>query len=423
MLKRIVAGLLSALLLLTQAVAQNQRLYVPGAPSLGGDGLRAGITLPSILGLSSRIVFLGDSITAARGFAGYVDWAHFYSRGRFYPKVVGSNGLGPTGWDQGVVGNTTADVITRLANMSAESPKVLFLEVGTNDIATGAATAAQICANYDTIIAAGQAAGAKVMALTVIPRSSAGWSGAMETDRGTVNTCLKAKLPGAVVDADPIITNTATQLMADGTHPNGTGAQLLGAAVASLLSTVITASEILYDPANVPAENLYANSIFAGGATVATSWSFFQNTNGLTKAASKVTVDGLYNGQRYVATGTASANAADNFNQTVTPPGGLAGELYEAWVELVATKTTGITGIAISAGTNNTNSTHMSITSQDAATLTVPFRGVLRAPPSVLAADGGNFNSRISILPANGATVDADITLLRSGYRKVPSGQ
>jgi len=407
---------------LAAAGAEWQGLDVPNVPSMGSgaSGIRfQSFTIPA----HARVVLIGDSITAARGFAGYGDWILFEADGKFYPKVVGSNGTGPTGWNQGVVGNTSAQVIARLSNVSAENPRAVGFGVGTNDIGTGAATAAQICANYDTIIASIVAAGAKPFAWTVIPRTSAGWSGAQEADRQSVRSCLLAKLPAAqVVDSDTVITDTVNQLMADGTHPNGTGAQLLGNALWAKMQPFFSSDSILpTSPPSSPA-NLYANPFFTGGATVATSWTFFQNTNGLTKAASKTTVDG-YEAQRYVASGTATANVADNFNQTVTPPGGLAGDLYEAWVEVLVTKATGITGIAISAGTNNTNATHMSITSQDSGTLTVPFRGVMRAPPSVLASDGGNFNSRISFLPANGATVDADITLLRANYRKVPTGQ
>lgn len=409
-------------LLISFAAHAQQRLEGPGLPSLGITF--QGILMPPASGisLSGRVVLLGDSITAARGFAGFSDWLLYELDGKFYPKTVGSNGTGPTGWNQGVVGNTSAQAIARLSNVSAESPRAVIFGVGTNDIGTGAATAAQVCANYDTIIASIRSMGAIPIGWTVIPRSSVGWSGAQEADRQTVRQCLKDKLPGAVVDMDTVITNTATQLMADGTHPNATGAQPMGVALRDLVAPLFASGSILPTSAPSAPANLYANPFFAGGATVATSWTFFQNTNGLTKAASKVTVDG-FDAQRYVASGTASANVADNFNQTVTPPGGLTGDLYEAWVEVLITKATGITGISISAGTNNTNSTHMSITSQDGAAFAVPVRGVLRAPPSTLASDGGNFSSRISILPANGATVDADITLLRANYRKVPTNQ
>lgn len=414
---------LLALLLLSGAAQARQDMDVPGAPSIGGNGRIMRVKLPSAFGLSARVVFLGDSITAARGFAGLSDWALLYGGGRFYPKTVGSNGTGPTGWNQGVTGNTSAQVIARLSNVSAESPRMVVFGVGTNDIGTGAATSAQICANYDTIIAGIRSAGAIPIGWTVIPRSSAGWLAAQETARGEVNACLKAKLPAAqVVDMDAVITNTATQLLADGTHPNGLGAQPMGQAIWNKMAPFFTASSLLPESAPSSPANLYANPFFAGGATVATSWTFFQAVNGLTKAASKTTLNG-FAAQRYVASGTASAAVADNFNQTVTPPGGLAGDLYEAWVEVRVTKATGLSGLSISAGTNTTNTTHMSITAADVAGTNVPFEGVLRAPPSTLGADGGNFNSRISILPSNGATVDADVVFGRANYRKVPTGQ
>lgn len=418
-----IRAVLFALLLLCGAAEAQQALEVPGAPAIGGTGRVMRVKLPSAIGLSARVVFLGDSITAARGFAGFSDWALLYGAGRFYPKVVGSNGTGPTGWNQGVVGNTSAQAAARLSNVSAESPRMVVFGVGTNDIGTGAATSAQVCANYDTIIAAIRSAGAVPIGWTVIPRTSVGWGAAQETARGEVNDCLKAKLPAAqVVDMDTVITNTATMLLADGTHPNGLGAQPMGQALWNKMAAFFTTSSLLADAAPSSPANLYANPFFAGGTTVATSWSFFQAVNGLTKAASKTTLNG-FTAQRYVASGTASASVADNFNQTVTPPGGLSGDLYEAWVEVRVTKATGISGLSISAGTNTTNATHMSITATDVAGTNVPFEGVLRAPPSALGSDGGNLSSRISILPTNGATVDADIVFGRANYRKVPAGQ
>lgn len=422
-MRRIAAALLFSLLSLTAAFSapKYQSLDVLNVPSLGN--VPRGIKFQSFpLSLSARGVFIGDSITAARGFAGYTDWALLEMDGRFYPKTVGSNGTGPTGWNQGVSGNTCDQVIARLSNVTAEAPRFVLFACGTNDIGTGAQTSTQICADYDTIIAHGRSIGARVFAMTVIPRSSAGWLAAQETARGEVNTCLKAKLPGAVFDADTVITNTATQLLADGTHPNGVGAQLLGTGIATMLLNSFTTESLLPTSAPSAPANLFANPFFSGGTTVATSWTFFQGVNGLTKAASKTTVDG-FTAQRYVASGTASANVADNFNQNVTVTGGLTGDLVEAWVEVVVTTATGISGISISAGTNGTNTTHMSITAQDLSALTVPFRGVLRAPPSTLASDAPVLNPRLSIIPSNGAVVNADITFLRANYRIVPSGQ
>lgn len=371
-----------------------------------------------IFGLNARIVMLGDSITSARGFAGFGDWGLFYTRGRYYGRVVGSNGTGPTGWNQGVVGNTTTHGIARLSNVAAESPKVVVILFGCNDITNSSGTFTSVTTNLRSLADSVKAMGATPVLCTIIPGSSSVYVGAMETTRVQCNDWIKLQTDCVICDLSATITDVATQLQADGKHPNATGAQLMGTALANSLSALITTSEILYVTGAIPSDNLYTNPLFTGGATVATGWTFFQNTNGLTKAASKTTLDG-YEAQQYVASGTASANTADNFNQNVTVTGGLTGDLVEAWVEVLVTKATGITGICLSAGTNGTNTTMMSITAQDAATKSVPFRGVMRAPPSTLSSDGQVFNSRISILPANGATVDADITFSRAGYRRV----
>lgn len=383
-----------------------------------------GVIVPvSLLSLDSRIVFLGDSITAARGFAGFTDWALYKARGRYYTKLTGSNGTGPTGWNQGVVGNTSAQGIARLSNVSAETPKVVVILFGCNDITNSGGTYASITANLRTIIDAVKAMGAQCVLCTIIPGSASVYMAAMETIRLNVNDWIRAQTDVTVCDTSALITDVSTQLMVDGKHPNGTGAQLMGYAtggVGDKIASLISASDILYTTGSIPAENLYTNPLFTGGTTSATGWTFFSNSNGLTKAASKTTLDG-YEAQRYVASGTASANSADNFNQNVTVTGGVIGDSVEAWVEVLVTKAVGISGISISAGTNATANSMMSISAQDSATRSVPFRGVMRAPASVLTSNGQVMNSRISILPANGAVVDADITFLRAGYRKVPA--
>jgi lysophospholipase L1-like esterase len=380
--------------------------------------------LVPLLPLSSRIVFFGDSITANRGFPGYADWSQYLSRGRFFGHAVGSNSLGPTGWDQGIVGNITDQLIARISNVIAENPKVVVVLIGTNDIGASSRTTAQVTTNlrsiYDTLIAAG----ATVVAATIIPRTAAGWGAPQEATRLAVNSWIMSQPDIQAVDIASVITDPATQLLSDGTHPNGTGAQLIGQVVAPKLASLISASDILYDPvAGAPAENLYLNPFFAGGTTTATSWIFFnQTSNGLTKTLSKTTLDGS-NAQKIVWSGTATANTADNLYQNITPPGGLVGDMFEAWMEVQVNRYTGMTGISLAAGNNATGYMAMSTTAQDGSPLQVPFTGVLRAPPSPLATAGGTLEPRLSFIPANGAVVDAEVVVTRAGYRKVPAGQ
>jgi lysophospholipase L1-like esterase len=403
-------------------------LNVPGVPSIGGH---KGLWLPSssgggsgpgptLLPLHSRIVYFGDSITANRGFPGYADWTQYLTRGRFFGRAIGSNGLGPTGWNQGVVGNITDQLLARISNVIAEAPKVVVVKVGTNDIGANGRTVGQITPNlrsiYDQLIAAG----AKVVACTVIP--CVPFTTQQEATRVALNAWIMSQTDVTVVDTASAITNPATQLQADGKHPNGPGAQLMAALVAPKVASLIVATDILYAPPTAPAENLYLNPFFAGGTTTAPSWTFFQSANGLTRTSSKTTLDGN-DAQKIVMQGTATANTADNLSQNITPAGGLAGDMFEAWMEVLVNKCTGISGMALAAGTNTSGFTAMSISAQDATTLTVPFRGVLRAPPSALAANGGTLNPRLSFIPANGAVVDAEFVITRAGYRKVPASQ
>jgi lysophospholipase L1-like esterase len=408
----------------------TQKAWLPGAwlPGAWLEGAwlpGAWLSAPaSLLPLNSRIVYFGDSITANRGFPGYADWSQLLSRGRYFGNAVGSNTLGPTGWNQGVVGNITDQLIARISNVVAEKPKVVVVLVGTNDIGASARTTTQITTNlraiYNTLIAAG----ATVVALTMIPRIASGWGTAQEATRLAVNSWIMAQPDVEALDIAPAITNPTTQLLSDGTHPNGTGGQLIGQVVAAKLASLISASDILYDPTvSAPAENLFLNPFFTGGTTTATSWAFFnQTSNGLTKTLSKTTLDGSA-AQKIVWSGTAIANTADNLNQNITPSGGLAGDLFEAWMEVQVNRYTGMTGISLAAGNNATGYAAMSTLAQDGSPLQVPFTGVLRAPPSPLATAGGTLGARLSFIPAIAAVVDAEVVITRAGYRKVPAGE
>ncbi len=393
-------------------------LLLPTANFRGGVIGKKWATGSSLLPLHSKLVIIGHSIVAARGFAGYGDWLLFHSRGRFFCKAVGSNGLGPTGWNQGVSGNTGDMVNARLQNVIDENPAEIIVDYGTNDIGAAGLTGAQVLTRYATTYNTLRAAlpNARIRFCTILPRTAAGWNQGMDDQRIIANNGIKANY--SYIDMASVITNPATQL-SDGTHPNVSGAQPMGQLAATVLSGDIVTDDILYSLPTAPAENLFANPFFTGGTTSATSWSFFQNTNGLTKAASKTT-DGAYAAQKIVWSGTATSNVADNFNQNVTPPGGLAGELYECWMELIVTRLTGMAGMALAAGNNGGGYTAMSISSQDTSGgIVVPFRGVLRAPPSPLVSNGGALNMRLSFLPANGAVVDAEVAFLRAGARKV----
>jgi lysophospholipase L1-like esterase len=376
------------------------------------------VVLPTLLPLHSRVVYFGDSITAARGFPGYADWAQFFSRGRYTGKAILGTAAAPTGWNQGVVGNTTDQLIARIQNVINEAPKVVVILIGTNDIGASGKTAAYVTANLRTIINTLKAAGIAVVLCTILPRLAAGWTQASTDAANAVNTWIKAQPDVTVADTASVITNPAVQLNADGTHPNGLGAQPMGRLVANIIAGMISTDDILYTAPTAPAENLFLNPFFAGGTTAATSWSFFQAANGLTKAASKVTLDGL-DAQRIVWSGTATANVADNFSQNITPAGGLAGDLFEAWVEVSVVRAKGLRGISLAAGNNTGAYSSMSTSSQDLVDQTAPFRGVLRTPPTPLAASGGTLSPRLSFIPGNGAVVDAEVQFLRAGLRKV----
>ena len=131
---------------------------------------RAGGSL--VLPLHSRIVFEGDSITAGSSGPQFSMFALIRAMGRFFS---------PSGWNQGVGGQTAAQMATQVANVTALNPKVVVLLCGTNDLSGTADTAATIFANIRTCVDAYRAAGAKVVSVCVLPRNDGVWDAGEET--------------------------------------------------------------------------------------------------------------------------------------------------------------------------------------------------------------------------------------------------
>jgi lysophospholipase L1-like esterase len=358
--------------------------------------------------------------------AGYVNWTTFYSLGKFYLPQLGSNGLGPTGWAQGVSGNKTTDVITRISNVGAAKPAITTVMLGINDIILASSSSAVIIANLQGIYATINSYGSYVFVITILPATPAGWTARSETTRQAVNSWVLSQAGqvgiAGVLNGDNVITNISTQLQSDMLHPNAAGAQALGQAVGTALLSLVSSSSILYDPLNIPSSNLIPNPLFTGGTTFATSWGYFASGSGMTNVPSKVTFDGT-TAQQIVLGGTATANTADLIYQFVTLTGGLVGQSYEAWVEFNCTGLTGITGIELAV--NRTQQQIFSVSSQIAATgMSFPFTGVLRSPSFALTSNGQQIQWALSFIPSGGgAAVAGQFTITKAGLRQVPAGQ
>jgi lysophospholipase L1-like esterase len=143
------------------------------------------------LPLHSRLVFLGDSITAGGNGPSFANYALNASGGRYYVPPSGN---------QGIVGSTTLDFLKRsvttngsLATALSLNPKVLHVMGNTNDIGGLSATAADVQGRLRQIYDAALNAGARVVASTITKRIDVNWNADREAVRVAVNTWILAQ--------------------------------------------------------------------------------------------------------------------------------------------------------------------------------------------------------------------------------------
>jgi lysophospholipase L1-like esterase len=193
---------------------------------------------------ASAIVCLGDSITDGTGSTidGYDRWHDFLALRLLmdgkYPRAtvnegIGGNRINPGGASPAAVERLDRDVLSR-----AGVSHVIFFE-GTNDIAGGGATSAQVIAGSQEIIDRVHAAGLKIIGVTMIPRHSATWTPQMTQYRHEVNDWIRnhAKFD-AVIDFDEVVRDPDNpDLMnpildlGDHVHPNPYGYLVMGRSI------------------------------------------------------------------------------------------------------------------------------------------------------------------------------------------------
>jgi len=296
----------------------------------------------SLLPLNSRIVAMGDSLTAS-GIAvisptrssyqsrGYTTYAAIASDNRFYM---------PIGGNKGVSGNTTTDMINRLGAALALNPAIAIVLGGTNDLGTSA-TSETIIYNLRRLHSGFIAVRAKVIAITILPRFGANIpTPANEIKRQEVNTWIRSQSSDdiTVIDAETFMNDAAYYY--DGLHLNSIGAAILGTAVAEILNSMSKAGRVADVLAVDTAYNL--NLYFAGTAGVKTNGAtgVVANSYELDRGASGANVDGVVlsnagiRTQQINITGTyTGANQLVSLknNSTVNPPA--IGDIMEAFAE------------------------------------------------------------------------------------------
>lgn len=303
-------------------------------------GKRRLVTLSQGVGVlpsNNEVGALGDSITAAnvgltvgtlaqRDARGFGSWA---------AALCGQRVVFPAANSKGVGGNTSAQMLARINDVTSLSAGTITVLAGTND-AGGSVFLDTYQSNIESIIAAIRAAGKVVILVIPPPRDditgglTAGQVALLIAYRDWLRT--RARPAQGVYLADAwndiaAVTDGATAkagyLRGDGIHPTVTGSWWLGYRVAQVLKRLIAAR----DPWDFDGASLCVNSALAGTTgtkgtgwtgSVATSWVGASETltGDQAVAVSKVTVDGIER-QRIAISGTFGSGFNPAFSQTL----------------------------------------------------------------------------------------------------------
>lgn len=173
---------------------------------------------------SGGIVALGDSITAGRsrpalGLVAQDSW--------FGKMVCRSDDL-PYGYNAGVHGEATGDMILRLDDVLERSPRLVVLLAGTNDIAQGTPLDATL-RNVRRIVRRTRAQGSEIVIATVPPRNDALAQNVLALNQALRRDAWQSGVP--VVDFHRELTDDEGQfrpgLSTDAVHPNSNGAGVM----------------------------------------------------------------------------------------------------------------------------------------------------------------------------------------------------
>jgi len=182
----------------------------------------------------------------------------------------------------GIFGNQTTDVLTRLqTDALAYTPGWYLLGIGVNDISNGA-TAATVIANLQNIVGQMNAAGGRVILLTIAPRDANTATQKRALDDVNHWIVRQQTNPGIVVVdvttpvADPTSGTWGATYSPDGLHQNRIGAARQGKQIAAVLDPIVPQRSLLPqvfgDGNNILVNPLMAGTPGAGLPTGTTSW-------------------------------------------------------------------------------------------------------------------------------------------------------
>ncbi len=340
-------------------------------------------------------VWMGDSITAGVGTNSIADWTAFFLMGRLVPIV---------GYNQGVSGNQTSQMIARQATGLALNPILYMILGGTNDIVVGGLPASTIQTNLQTLIdnAKATASVQYVCIRTILKRT--GLTAGQEAVRVAVNNWIMAISDPKVIsvnydnsDFDP------ATMTVDGLHPNNYGVVLLARFTANALSTYIAATDVLADTTGnlLPTNGDLAGT--GGGQTgssgqVATGYQVRNFIGGVSCTNSKGTLDGHIS-QIMVLNGTPTANSFVQFRAPVSTAVSV-GATYEY---MVRARITGTANMQNLSNTDSLTSFLAFSTGTVSAALNQNLDGIIR-------------NGRVVTASAHvSSTIDMQVAVLSAG--------
>ncbi|MDP1611589.1 MAG: arylesterase [Sulfuritalea sp.] len=175
-------------------------------------GAKKEVALPA----GSKVLALGDSLTAPHGVKPGEDW----------PTLLGQK----TGWvviNAGISGNTSAQALERLpALLDEHQPQLVLVSLGGNDMLRKLSQA-QTVANLGRMLDLARASGAKVVLLATPKPSIAGAVFNSLSPAEFYAEVAKERKVRLIADALPEVLSDTT-LKGDQLHPNAAGHALLG---------------------------------------------------------------------------------------------------------------------------------------------------------------------------------------------------
>lgn len=364
-----------------------------------------------LLPLNSRIVYIGDSITAEGSWEGYVDLADLIGGGRYYT---------PNGFNLGVSGNSSAQILARIPNALALNPAVLVIEGGVND-ATDPTSQAATIANLTSAYQSALSAGARVVGVSILP------DGNNFDAHGTVNAFIQSRPFGITCAYNTPGWNTPVMTFGD-LHPNLIGAPIYGANVAACITSLISTASIF----TVTTGQLSPNPTMSGSVTppavgsnpvgtgvVPTGFRLYETTPGYTTSmvGSQDIAGNGSNEEIITITNGSGGTASVIFDLPNITINGNTGDLFESWFEADVVQSSGFIALQPYFA-SSTLFGGQSVTPP--GTIQV-LNGVYRTIPAALGSGLTTTSWQLTFqLSANGS---CQVKIHDLMVRKVPSGQ